>query len=90
MTPDLLFLGGEMIGPLGVHWDLSSVHAGYGKSADQSFRTEAYRNLLAAKRRVAQRHNQGRRPHNYGVGDYCPSNLREVAQRPAILPASGC
>ena len=69
MTPNLLFLSREMKGPLGVRWDLSPIHDGHGKGADQSFRTEAYRNLLAAKRRVSQRHNQGRRTHNYGVGD---------------------
>jgi len=50
MTPGLLFLGREMKGPTGVRWDLSPVHDGHGKGAVQSFWTEAYRNLLAAKR----------------------------------------
>ena len=76
MTPDLLFLGREMKGPLGVRWDLSPVYDNPGKGADQSFWTEAYRNLLAAKRRVERRHNKSRRPHNYGVGDLVRYQLK--------------
>jgi len=67
-TPDVSFLGRELKCPLGVQWDLSPVSDGNNNSTNQ-FWTQAYRNLLAARKRVALRFNATRKPHQYKVGD---------------------
>jgi hypothetical protein len=69
MMPDKLFLGREMMCPLGAQWDLASINASGCKNTNQSFWTTAYQNLKQACKRVARRFNEGRRPHSYRVGD---------------------
>ena len=54
-TPDSLFLGREMKSPLNVRWDLSPKEYDSSDKANQSRWAEAFRNLLAAKKRVARR-----------------------------------
>ena len=67
-TPDLLLLGRKMKCPLLSHWDLSSGEAGKPMT-NQSFWTQAYINLKAARDRVARRYNVNRKAHRYKVGD---------------------
>ena len=43
---------------------------------NQSFWTEAYRNLQVARKKVAQRYNQARKLHPYGVGDLVRYQLK--------------
>ena len=75
-TPDLLFWAREMKCPLGVRWDLTPVNNANGNSTNHSFWTEAYRNLQIARKRVAQRYNQSRRPHRYYVGNLVRYQLK--------------
>jgi len=68
-TPDLLFLGREIKSPLETRWDLSSMDTNAKSMAGQSFWAQAYQNLRSARKRVAQRFNKGRNPHQFRVGD---------------------
>jgi hypothetical protein len=56
--------------PLGVQWDLTPEIIG-DDTGEQNrlFWTRAYANLQRARRTVARRFNQGRKPHSYQVGD---------------------
>jgi hypothetical protein len=54
-TPDVLFLGREIKGPLETKWDLSSINDDKGGSSNQSFWKRAFENLKQARDRVAQR-----------------------------------
>jgi len=74
-TPDVLFWGRGLKCPLGVQWDLSPVSNGNNNSTNQ-FWTQAYRNLLAARKRVAQRFNANRKPHQYKEGDLVRYQLK--------------
>jgi len=74
-TPDVLFLGRELKCPLGVQWDLSPVSDDNNNSTNQ-FWTQAYRNLLAARKRVAQSFNANCKPHQYKVGDLVRYQLK--------------
>ena len=67
-TPDLLFLGREMYCPLKARWDLSPVYNNSGHNATQ-FWTQAYRNLLEARRKVAHKYDKNRAPHDFKIGD---------------------
>ena len=73
-TPDNLFLRRGLKCPLGVQWDLSPVSDGNNNT--NKFWTQAYRNLLAARKRVAQRFNANRKPHQYKVGDLVHYQLK--------------
>ena len=75
-TPDLLYLGRELKCPLGVRWDLTPVNNDNSNGTNQSFCTEAYRNLQVSRKRVAQRYNHGRKPHRYCVGDLVRYRLK--------------
>ena len=68
-TPDLLFLGREIKSPLVSRWDLSSMDTNAKSTAGQSFWARAYQNLRSARRKVAQRLNDGREPHQFKVGN---------------------
>jgi len=68
-TPDLLFLGREIKTPLETRWDLSPMDGNAKSVASQSFWEKAYQNLKSAHKRVAQRFNKGRSPHQFRVGD---------------------
>jgi len=68
-TPDLLFLGREIKTPLETRRDLSSMDGNAKSVASQSFWAQAYQNLRSARKRVAQRFNKGRSPHQFRVGD---------------------
>jgi hypothetical protein len=68
-TPDVLFLGREIKSPLSTRWDLTSHDEATKKMARQTFWTQAYNNLKAARDRVARRYNENRKPHQYKVGD---------------------
>jgi hypothetical protein len=68
-TPDKLFLGREMRSPIEVRWDLSPEKTGNNGDANQSFWTQAYRNLRLASKRVTKRYDSNRKPHRYRVGD---------------------
>jgi len=61
--------------PLGVQWDLSPVSDGNNNNTNK-FWTQAYRNLLAVRKRVAQRFNANRKPHQYKVGDLVRYQLK--------------
>ena len=74
-TPDALFLGRELKSPLGVLWDMPPVSDDKNNSTNQ-FWTQAYRNLLTARKRVAQRFNAGRKPQQYKVGDLLRYQLK--------------
>ena len=68
-TPDVLFLGREIKCPLVTKWDLSSANCDNNTPRGQSFWSQAYRNLKAARNRVAQRYNTTRKEHAFKVGD---------------------
>jgi len=61
--------------PLGVQWDLTPV-SDDNKNNTNKFWTQAYRNLLAARKRVAQRFNANRKPNQYKVGDLVRYQLK--------------
>jgi hypothetical protein len=69
-TPDMLFLGREIKGPLETKWDLSPIHEDHGNSVNVSFWRQAFKNLKHARDRVAERYNQRRKEHTFKVGDY--------------------
>jgi len=75
-TPDVLFLGRELKCPLAVRWDLSPGIDVDNVCDTNQFWTRACGNLLAARKRVAQRFNKGRKPHRYSVGDLVRYRLR--------------
>jgi hypothetical protein len=82
-TLDKLFLGRELKCPLLVLWDLTPVSADSTEVPSQSFWTQAYKNLMQAKKRVAQRYNANRKPHQYQAGDtvvYCMNLASSKAQ----------
>ena len=65
----MLFLGREIKSPLLSRCDLSSNDDVAQGMTKQSFWTQAYSNLKAARDKVARRHNANRKPHKYKVGD---------------------
>jgi len=68
-TPDKLFLGRELKCPLLVRWDLSSASTDGTGEPNQSFWTQAYKNLMQAGKKVAQRYDVNRKPHQFQIGD---------------------
>jgi len=58
-TPDVLFLGRELKCPWAVRWDLSPGSDVDNVCDTNQFWTRACGNLLAARKRVAQRFNEG-------------------------------
>jgi hypothetical protein len=54
-TPDKLFLGRELKCPLLVRWDLPSASTDGTGEPNQSFWTQAYKNLMQARKKVALR-----------------------------------
>jgi hypothetical protein len=82
VTPDKLFLGREMGCPLGVQWELTPeiIWDGTGEH-NCLFWTCAYANLQRARRTVARRFNQGRKPHSYQVGDTVRYRLKLVSNK---------
>jgi hypothetical protein len=68
-TPDLLFLGRKIRSPLDSRWDLPSLEVDVKSGEDQALWTRACENLKAARRRVAHRFNERRRPNQFNVGD---------------------
>ena len=68
-TPDVLFLGREIKSPLSTRWDLTSHDEATKEMTSQTFWTQAYNNLKAARDRVARRYNENRKPHQYKVED---------------------
>ena len=80
-TPDLLFLGREMNCPLKARWDLSQVDHDGGKGANQVFWTQAYRNLLEAKRKAALKFDKHRIPNSYKVGELVCFRLNLVSSK---------
>jgi hypothetical protein len=81
VTPDTLFLGREMKCPLAVRWNLSPVHSGQVKSTDTRFWVEVYGRLKQASGKVAQRYNQGRKPHAFRVGDMVRYRLTLISSK---------
>ena len=55
--------------PLEVRWDLIPENTGSSEDANQSFWTQDYHNLELVGKRVAQRYDANRKPHQYQVGD---------------------
>jgi hypothetical protein len=68
-TPDLLFLGRELMCPLKIKWDLSPVNGNDPEHNSQLFWTRAYANLVKARDKVAKRYDARRQPHKYKVND---------------------
>jgi len=62
--------------PLAVRWDLSPGSDVDNVCHTNQFWTRACGNLLAARKRVAQRFNKGRKPHCYSVGNLVRYRLR--------------
>ena len=54
---------------LNIRWDLSPSDYDAGTDASQSRWSQAFRHLLTAKNRVAERYNVGRSPDPYRPGD---------------------
>jgi len=68
-TFDLLCLGREIKSPLGSRWDLPSLEVDARSAASQSLWARACKNLRSASCKVACRFNEGRKPHQFRVGD---------------------
>jgi hypothetical protein len=75
-TPDKLFSGRELKSPIVVRWDLTSLNNKSTGEGDHSFWTQAYSNLKKARCRVAKRHDVGRKPNGYHVGDTVMYKMR--------------
>jgi hypothetical protein len=67
--PDKLFLGRELMCPLLVRWDLSSASTDGTGEPNQSFWKQTCKNLMQARKKVAQRYDVNRKPHQFQVGD---------------------
>jgi len=57
-------------------WDLIPMNDENGNGTNQSLWTEAVRNLQMARKKVAQRYNEGRKEHHCGVGDSVRCQLK--------------
>jgi hypothetical protein len=68
-TPDKLFLGRELKYPLLVRWNLSPVSTNGTWEANQSFWTQASRNVRQARSKVFRRYDANHKPQHYQVGD---------------------
>ena len=86
-TPDKLFLGRELKGPLYVRWDLSPASEDDSGDQSQLFWTRAYANLMQAKNKVARRYDADRRPHTYRVGDKVVYRLHVLSSKAQNLSA---
>ena len=86
-TPDILFLGREMKCPLAVRWDLSPVYSGQIRNNDPNFWSEVYARLKRASSKVARRYNEGRKPHNFQVGDTVRYRLKLISSKPHGISA---
>jgi len=71
MTPGILCLSREVKRSLGVRWDLTPMSDENENGTNQSLWTEAYRNLQMARKKVAQRYNEGRKDHRYVLVIQC-------------------
>jgi transposase InsO family protein len=69
-TPDVLFLGREIKGPLETKWDLSPIAGDNGEGSSRTFWEQAFNNFKQARDRVAERYNRQRSLHKYKVGDH--------------------
>jgi hypothetical protein len=79
-TPDVLFLGRELRCPLADHWYVPGGDVGNPGDLNQ-FWTQACGKLLAARNRVDQRFNKGRKPHRYKEGDLVRYRLRLASSK---------
>jgi hypothetical protein len=68
-TPDKLFLWRELRCPLKTQWNLAPENTPDDEAQQRLFWKEAYQHLVWAKKKVAQRYNLQRNPHQYQVGD---------------------
>jgi len=81
--PDKLFLGTELKHPLLVRWDLFFVSTDGTGETNQSFWTQACKNLTQARKKVARRYDVNRKPYQFQVGDtvvYCMNLASSKAQ----------
>ena len=86
-TPDKLFLGRELKGPLSVQWDLSPVGEDDPGEGSQLFWTCAYANLMQARSKVARRYDAGRKPHTYSVGEMVVYRLHVLSSKAQNISA---
>jgi transposase InsO family protein len=84
-TPDVLFLGREIKGPLETRWDLSSMSADGNKGPSRAFWQQAFDHLKRARDRVAERYNRRRREHDYKVGDRVMFRRNLISSKPLQL-----
>jgi len=73
--------------PLAVRWDLSPVYSGQIRNNDPNFWSEVYARLKRASSKVARRYNEGRKPHNFQVGDTVRYRLKLISSKPHGISA---
>jgi transposase InsO family protein len=86
-TPDMLFLGREIKGPLETKWDLSSVGMNPDQKVRDVFWRQALDRLKQARDRVAERYNRQRREHKFKVGDRVMFRRNLVSSKPLNVTA---
>ena len=86
-TPDVLFLGRDLMCPLSVRWDLSPVSEDGSGKPSQSFWSRGYANLMQARSNVAKRYDARRRPYSYKVGDLVVYRLHVISSKPRNISA---
>jgi len=86
-TPDRLFLGWDMKSPLDIRWNLPPEKVGNNVHSNQSFWTEAYRNLRLACKKVANRYNKDSKPHQFQVGDMVVYRLHLASSKAQNITA---
>ena len=86
-NPDMLFLEREINSPLISRWDLSSNNEAAQGMTNQSFWTQAYTNLKAARDKVARRYNLNHKPHRYKVGDLVMFRKNLVSSKAQNVPS---
>ena len=86
-TTDRLFLGREMKSPLDIRWNLPLEKVGNNGHSNQSFWTEAYRNLRLECKRVATRYNKDHKPHQFQVGDMVVYRLHLASSKAQNITA---
>ena len=87
VTPDMLFLGREIKGPLETKWDLSTLTVDCDKKARGEFWHKAFDCLKQARDRVAQKYNRQRREHRFKAGDTVMFRRNLISSKPLNVTA---
>jgi hypothetical protein len=70
-----------------VRWDLSPLSADGTGEANQSFWTQACKNLRQARNKVARRYDANRKPHQYHAGDTVVFRLKSASSKAQNISA---